>query len=98
MLTSLYEITSMNSYPIWCKSEDGHEAPMREMTFKDVTEDPFIDEVICQVYGIDAIKHYELGECVLVTLDIHLGFNEDETYKQVIRAINVRKVKMPAST
>ena len=92
MVTRLFQITDFESYPTWCKNENGNEAPVRELMLKDVTEDPVVDEVMCVVYGADAVKRYELGEYVLVTLQIYVGYNDDETRKQVIRARNVSKV------
>ena len=92
MITRLFQITGLDPYPTWCENENGSAAPMRELMFKDVTEDPIVNDVICVVYGVDAYKHYELGEYVLATLDIFVGYNEDETRKQVIRARDVNKV------
>lgn len=95
MITRLYQVTDFDSYPSWCRNEEGREAPMREIMLKDVTEDPVAEEVICVVYGKDATKHYELGEFLLVTLDIFVGYNNDETRKQVIRGRDVSKVIFP---
>ena len=98
MFKSLFEITDFDQYPVWCRTEDGREAPMRQMMFKEVTEEPVVDEVICVVYGVDACKRYEIGEYVMATLDIVVGFNEDETRKQVIRARGVSKIKQPQNS
>ena len=95
MVTRLYQITDLDSYPSWCENEDGGRAPMRELMLKDVTEDPVVDEVMCVAYGVDAVKRYELGEYILATLDIFVGYNDDETRKQVIRARGISKVKIP---
>ena len=92
MITRLFQVTSADAYPSWGKTENGGEAPMRELMFKEVTEDPFVDEVMCVVYGVDAIKRYEIGEYVLATLDIFVGYDEDENRKQVIRARGISKV------
>jgi hypothetical protein len=96
MYTHVFQITNFDSYPIWCENEDGSRAPMRNLMLKDVTEDPIMDEVMCPVYGIDAIKKYELGEYVLATLDCFVGYDDDgETRKQVIRVIGISKVILP---
>ena len=94
MYKSIFKITNLNEYPSWAKTEDGKEAPVRELWLKDITEDPVVDEVICNVYGIDAVKHYEYGECILATLDIFLGYNEDESRKQVIRVRGIKKLEI----
>lgn len=98
MITRLFQITNLDSYPTWCREEDGRAAPMRELMLKDVTEDPVVDEVICVAFGFDAFKHYEIGEYVLATLDILVGINEDETHKQMIRARSISKVMMPLNS
>lgn len=98
MVTRVFKITDLDSYAHWCSEEDGREAPMREMRFEDVTEDPVFDEVMCVVYGVDATKHYELGEYVLVTLDFYVGYNDDETRKQVIRVKGVSKISLPQNS
>jgi hypothetical protein len=98
MVTRLFQITDFDSYPLWCKTDDGSEAPMRELMLKDATEDPVVDEVMCVAYGVDAIKRYELGEYILATLDIFVGYNDDETRKQVIRVRGISKVKMPQNS
>ena len=94
MVTSVFEVIGFDSYPCWCKKEDGRAAPMRELMLRDVTEDPAVDEVMCVVYGVDAFKRYEIGEYVLATLDFFVGYNEDETRKQEIRARGVSKITL----
>ena len=98
MVKSVFQITGLDSYPTWCKTDDGRSAPMRELLLKDVTEDPVVDEVLCVVYGVDAFKHYDFGEYVLATLDIVVGYNEDETRKQEIRARRISKIKIENGT
>lgn len=98
MFKSLFKITDFDNYPVWCSTEDGRKAPMRQMMFKEVTEDPVVDEVMCVVYGVDAFKHYEIGEYVMATLDFFVGYNDDETRKQVIRARGVSKIMMPKNS
>lgn len=94
MFTSIFKITNLNEYPSWAMTEDGKLAPVRELWLKDITEKPMVDEVICNVYGIDAIKHYEYGECVLATLDIFIGYNEKEIPIQDIRVTEIKKIKI----
>ena len=98
MVTRVFEITDLESYPHWCREDNGRAAPMRELELKDVTEDPIVDEVMCVVYGFDAIKNYKVGEYVLATLEIFVGLDEDERRTQEIRVRGISKINIPQNS
>ena len=91
MFKDLFQVTNFSSCPVWAKAENGKEAPVKELWLKCVTKEPAVDEVICTVYGVDAILPYEIGDYVLATIDIFIEVNENEDYEQVIRAKDIKK-------
>lgn len=95
MYRDIFQVTNPEPYATWAKAENGKEAPVKELWLKCVTKDPAVDEVICTVYGVDAIQHYNYGDYVIATIDIFVGMNEDETYKQEIRAKDIKKFDVP---
>lgn len=95
MLTDLFQVTKSEPYVTWAKAENGKEAPVKELWLKSVTKDPAVDEVICTVYGVDALQRYEDGDYVIATIDIFIGIDEDETYRQIIRSKDIKKFDVP---
>ena len=97
MIHSIFEVTACQQYADWVK-EDGRGAPVRELTLRDVSDQPEVEEVQCMVYGVDALKHYELGERVFAALRIFVGFDENGDYAQEIRAVKVKKFDTPVDS
>ena len=95
MITSVFQITGIDPYPSWVKTESGKSAPLCGLALWDVTDDPKIKEFMCVVYGYDAIKHYEVGDYVMVTVDILITIDENESFKQEIRVLEVKKINLP---
>ena len=95
MFRDIFQIIKSEPFATWAKAENGMKAPVKELCLKSVTKDPAVDEVICTVYGVDALQRFEDGDYVLATIDIYIGVNEDETYKQVIRAKDIKKFDIP---
>jgi hypothetical protein len=98
MLTSIFRVTDSDSYPSWCKSENGLEAPVKRLTIKGVSESPLVEEAMVMVYGPDALKKYEEGDFVLATLRIFVGIDEDEAYQQRIRVEEIEKIDLPSNS
>jgi len=98
MVTNLFKVTDSDSYPSWCKSENGLEAPVKRLTLKGVGESPMVDEVMVTVYGPDALKKYESGDFVLATLKIFVGIDEDEAYQQCIRVEKIEKIDLSSNS
>ena len=97
MVNPVFEVTACQQYADWVK-EDGRGAPVRELTLRDVSDQPEVEEVQCMVYGVDALKRYELGERVFAALRIFVSINEDENYVQEIRAVKIKKFDMPKNS
>lgn len=98
MVKSLFQVTDSDSYPSWCKSENGLEAPAKKLILKGVSESPLVDEVLVTVCGPNALKNYELGDYVLATLKIFVGIDEDETYQQHIRVLDIEKINLSSNS
>ena len=95
MVRDIFQITKTEPYPTWAKAEDGKEAPVKELWLRSVTADPAVDEVMCTVYGHDAILRCEIGDFVIATIDIFISIDENENYKQAIRARDIKKFDVP---
>ena len=92
MIRDIFQVTNFSASMTWPKSENGKDAPIKELWLKCATKDPAVDEVMCVVYGIDAMKNYEIGDYVLATIDIFIGRTEQDDLEQVIRAMDIKKI------
>lgn len=98
MKTEVFLISEVDNYPTWASTENGLHAPIRQIMLKNMTEDPVVDEIYTVVYGKDALQHYELGDYVLASFEIFVGYNDDESYKQVIRVWDLKKINLPKNS
>ena len=98
MKDQVFLVADVDIYPTWASTENGLHAPLRQIMLKNMTENPVVDEIYTVVYGKDALLHLEIGDYVLASSEISVGYNDDESYKQVIRVWDLKKIILPKNS